>query len=172
MNADYCFMHIILLIIVTVIAGIATVAMLVAYFGDTVKFAGVEIRQKKWLLRAFSTLLLFVGGLSWMIHSSNQPWRTTVSTFHEIKDVSYPDGTKVQMFTVDGSHINVTSRFGKILDQDWVIHRVRYAKGYAGVSWSSLQETWHDHFFLEKKTKDTEPIELSMPNEDQIESRL
>lgn len=167
MNSDYCFMHIIILGIFTVASAIATVGCTIAYFGDTDTFAGVYIRKYKWLFRAIVALLCFCGGLGWWIHSGNQPWRTSVSTYHEIKDVSYPDGTKVQMFTVDGTHINVTSRFGKILDQDWVIHRVRYAKVYAGVSWSSLQETWFDHYFLEKKTKDTEPIELSMPNEDQ-----
>lgn len=155
---DYCFMHIIPLFIITGITGIATVIMLFFYFSDVVLFAEVKIKQNKWLFRAIACLLLFFGELGWLIHSSNQPLKIVVSSFHEIKDVSYPDGTKVQMFTVDGNHINVTLRFGKILDQNWIVHRVKYADVYAGVSWCS-ENSWNDYYYLERKTKDTEPIE-------------
>lgn len=145
--------HVILLGILTVAALIGTIILTIAFFADTYTSASGLVRHHgKWALSALACFFLFVGGLSWWIASSNEEWRPELETTHEIKEVTFPDGTKQQMFTCDGTHHNITVLFGKIVEpNDWVVQRVRWNPYYLGVSWSSSSRCLKDQFFLQRK---------------------
>lgn len=107
-------------------------------------------RKRIWGVLFVVCFLLFCGGLSWWIASSNQPLRYEYTSFHNIKDVTFPDGSKVQMFTCDNTHHNVTSMFGKIVEDDWQVRRVRWSPIYLGVSYYYYSNGFrYDHYFLE-----------------------
>jgi len=161
-NTEYFIMHIILLGLVTVAAGIGCVVLAIAYFHDTYRDDREDHKKFKWAFLSFVCLLLFGGGLTWWIASGNQPWRHEHTSLHEIKEVTFPDGTHVQMFTCDGTHHNVTSMFGKVVDmKEWHIRRVRWNPLYMGLSWSCCQRCQQgDHYFLEHKKGEQPSVEL------------
>lgn len=163
MNTEYFIMHIILEAILTIAFGIGAFAFGWAFFGDVEYINGKQHKKAKWLLLSALCLILFAGGLFWWIASGNQPWRHEYTSLHEIKDVTFPDGSKVQMFTCDNTHHNVTSMFGKVVEpKDFVIRRVRWSPLYLGLSWSSCQRCMQgDHYFLEHKSGEQPPIELT-----------
>jgi len=165
----FFIIHVILLGILTVVAGIGSVAFAVAFYADTYSTASGQIRtHPKWLGGAVLCGVLFFGGLTWWIASGNESWTTELDTAHEIKEVTFPDGTKQQMFTCDGVHHNITTYFGKIVEPaDWVVKRVRWNPYYLGVSWSSASRCQRDQFFLVKKD-DSVTHELIEP---QLEGR-
>jgi hypothetical protein len=119
--------HVILLAILTIAALIGTVIFTIAFFSDTYTTASGLVRSHgKWALGAVVCFFLFAGGLSWWIASGNEEWKPELETTHEIKEVTFPDGTKQQMFTCDGQHRNITVLFGKIVEpNDWIVKRVR-----------------------------------------------
>lgn len=132
---NFCVMHILILAFLTLVAGGVSVFCLISYYNDTKLFAGMQIKQLKWAFRSGGAIIIFCSLLSWWIYSANQPLSVRVSTFHEIKEVVFPDGTKVQMYSCDGVQHDLTERFGKIVDENWVIHRIVYNTVYAGVCW-------------------------------------
>lgn len=142
--------HAILLVILTIIAGIAMVAFTIAFYSDTYTTASGLIRShSKWLSAAILCFFIFVGGMTWWIKSANEPWKPELETTHEIKEVIFPDGTKQQMFTCDGVHYNITVLFGKIVEpKDWTVKRIRWNPYYLGVSYSSCQRCFRDEFVL------------------------
>ena len=160
MNTQYFFIHVVLLGIITIAAGIGFLGFGVAFFNDT---NSDDKKKPKWAVWSFFCLLLFVGGLGWWIASGNEPWRHEYTSVHEIKDVTFPDGSQVQMFTCDNVHHNVTSMFGKVVDiKEWQIRRVRWSPLYLGVSWSSCQRCQQgDHYFLEHKKGEQPSVELT-----------
>lgn len=161
-TTEYFIIHIILLGLLTIAAGIGTVIFAIVWYNDTYEDRKDDVRSKfKWLALSFLCLLLFAGGLTWWIASGNQPWRHEYTSLHEIKEVTFPDGTHVQMFTCDGTHHNVTQMFGKVVDnKEWQIRRVRWSPLYLGVSWSSCQRCKSDHYFLEHKKGEQPSVEL------------
>lgn len=158
MNTEYVYMNVILLGILTVVAGIISIGFAIVFFADTEYHTSGDKKKPRWAFLSLICLCLFSGGLTWWIHSGNQPWRTELMSFHEIKEVTWPDGSKVQMFTCDGKHYNVTEIFGKVVDvKEWHIRRVRWSPVYAGLSWSGSERCkGGDRFFLESKTGDQE----------------
>lgn len=162
-NTEYFIMHIILLGLITIAAGAGTVAFSIAWYNDTYEDKKDDERRKwRWAFAAVGCLLLFGGGLSWWIASGNQPWRHEYTSLHEIKEVTFPDGTHAQMFTCDGTHHNVTQMFGKVVDaKEWQIRRVRWSPLYLGLSWSSCQRCQRgDHYFLDHKEGKQPSVEL------------
>lgn len=162
-TTEYFIIHVILLGLLTIAAGIGTVVFCIVWYNDTYENRKDGVRSKwRWLFSAIGCLLLFSGGLTWWIASGNQPWRHEYTSLHEVKDVTFPDGSKVQMFICDGTHHNVTQMFGKVVDvQEFQVRRVRWNPLYLGVSWSSCQRCQQgDHYFLEHKKGDQPPIEL------------
>lgn len=159
MNTQYFFIHIIPLVILTILALVGSLVFCVTYFNDTNRQGE---KKSKWAVISFLCFAFFGGGLSWWIASGNEPWRHEYTSLHEIKDVTFPDGTKVQMFTCDNTHHNVTSMFGKVIDDtEWQIRRVRWSPLYLGVSWSCNQRCQQgDHYFLEHKKGVHPSIEL------------
>ena len=145
-------MHIIPLVIYTILMAIGTIGCVFYYYDDIQEYAGLKFKLKMWLVRAGAFFIQFGLGLSWWIYSVNQPYPVDISSTHEIKDVTYPDGTSVQMFSCEGKHINVTALFNKIVDKEWQVRRVRYSSVCAGVSWSI--EPKYDSYYLENKSKD------------------
>lgn len=159
-------MHIALLVILTIFALIGSVLFSVVYISGVDR---KDQRNLKWAIVAALCFLLFIGGLSWSILSSNEPWRPEYTSLHEVKDVVFPDGSKVQMFTCDGTHHNVTSMFGKVFDDnEWQIRRVRWSPVYLGVSWSSHGRCEQkNHYFLEHKNGGSPSVELT-PEKDSL----
>jgi hypothetical protein len=151
---EFCYMWFVPLFLLTIVSLIGAIGCICAYYNLTETFAGCSIKNKMWMIRAILLFFFFVGGTSWIVYALNQPWRTIVSTYHEIKDVTYPDGTTVQMCSIDGDHINLTQKFGKIVDKDWIVHRTQYAKVYGGISFSCSDQTWRDYIYLEHKKDD------------------
>jgi len=140
-------MPILILAILTIIFLIISIWYFVSYIECVEIFAGVQLRKRKLLLASLLNLLFFISGISWWIYSAMQPLETSISTIHEIKEVSYPDGSKIQMAIVDGKHVNITSHYGKILDQEWVLRRVKFSQVYVGLIWPEKSE----YYYLEKK---------------------
>jgi len=164
MNTQYFFIHIVLLVILTVAALVGLVIFGISYFGDTDR---AKQKKPKWAIISLVCGLLFFGGLAWFIASSNEPWRHEYTSLHDVKDVTFPDGSKVQMFTCDNTHHNVTSMFGKVVDEkEWQMRRVRWSPLYLGISWSTCQRcTQGDCFFLEHKKGEQPSIELTPEKE-------
>ena len=161
MNEETFIIHIMVLGGLTIIAGIASIGFMIAYYNDTVEFAGITLKQKKWFGLSFLSFCLFVGGLVWWVASAGQPWRTIVISTHEIKDVVWPDDTKTQMFSCDGTDYNITKLFEKIVDKDkWVVKRIRWSPFYLGVSWSNSGRCEKDRFYLEHKEIPNKSFEL------------
>lgn len=162
MSTDYCYMHIILLGILTIASGLGAIGFGLAFFNDTDR---EDQKKPKWAVWSLVCLALFGAGLGWWITSGNEPWRTEYMSLHDIKDVTYPDGTKVQMFACDGQYHNVTNIFGKVVEpKEWVVRRVKWSPIYFGVSWSSSERCQRDHFFLEHRNGTQPSVELNMPN--------
>lgn len=164
---QYFFIHVILLGIVTIAALIACVIITIIWFNSESKSIPGKVGPV-WPFEPFYfwtdliCFLLFCGCLAWWIASGNEPWRSEYTSLHDIKDVSFPDGTRVQMFTCDSTHHNVTSMFGKVIDEkEWQIRRVRWSPIYLGVSWSCCERCQQgDHYFLEHKNGEQPSIEL------------
>ena len=157
MNTDFFLMHVILLGILTVVSAVVGICFVWYYFDPS--------EHEKHLISNLMTGAFFITlsflGLSWWITSANQPWVANVNTVHEIKDVTYPDSTKVQMFTCDGVHHNVTAMFGKVVDdKEWQIRRVRWSPLSMGLSYSSMSRCQGDRYFLEQKKGDAPSIEF------------
>jgi hypothetical protein len=155
MNTEYFFIHVILLGVLTLVfAALGCVFAIAAHDN--------EEKRTRWILCTAASAILFVGGLTWWIASANEQWRYEFTSLHEIKDVTFPDGSKVQMFTCDNVHHNVTSMFGKVVDpKDWVIRRVKWSPLYLGVSWSSYERCHRDHYFLEHRKGELPSVEIS-----------
>ena len=165
MNTQYYFLHFELLVVLIVISAVASALFAIAYLGDTEKDkrTGDVRHNPKWATGFVAFLLLFLSGLSWAIAASNEPWRQEYTSTHEIKDVVFPDGSKVQMFTCDNVHHNITSMFGKVIDEkEWEIQRVRWSPLYLGVSFASCTDrcSQGDHYFLQHKKGVFLPIEV------------
>jgi len=163
MNTQYFFIHVILLGILTVVAFVAAVILAIIWYNEKEENPSWMIGSRtKWGIASVLCFLLFGGGLGWWIASGNEPWRHEYTSLHDIKDVTFPDGTKVQMFTCDNTHHNVTSMFGKVIDEkEWQIRRVRWSPLYLGVSWSCCTRCQQgDHYFLEHKKGEQPSIEL------------
>lgn len=144
------YMHIILLGALTVLllggAVVAVICFFCSYDSEG---------KKKSVLGFLPCLLLGVPGLAWWVHACNQPWEPAHQSFHEIKVVEWPDGTKAQMFTCDNQHYNVTEMFGKFVDEkEWRVRRVMWKSVYAGVSFSGTSNTGprpgYPSFYLER----------------------
>lgn len=154
MNTQYYFLHIELLIFLIIISAIASIVFAFFYFVDTSKsgFTGEDCYKPKWAIGFIFFLLLFLSGLTWAIAVCNEPWRQEYTSIHDIKDVIYPDGSKIQMFTCDDVHHNVTTMFGKVVDENWQIRRVRWSPVYLRVSFAGSSRCRQgNHYFLEHK---------------------
>ena len=161
MNEDVFVIHGVLLIILTAVTFAAGIGFCVAYFNDLETFAGIEIKKRKWIFNSVISFLLFIGGTTWLVMSCNQPWKRIVVSNHEIKDVIWPDGTKTQMFSCDGTDYNITKMFEKIVDKEtWVVKRIRWSPFYFGISWSTSERCAKDRFYLEDKNNPNKSIEL------------
>lgn len=161
MNEDIFIIHGILLIALTVAAFIAGVVFLVVYFNDLETFAGMQIKKRQWICNSILFFLLSIGGTTWLVMSCNQPWKRIIVSNHEIKDVVWPDGTKTQMFSCDGTDYNITHMFQKIVDKEtWVVKRIRWSPFYLGISWSNDERCFKDRFYLEDKSNPNKSIEL------------
>lgn len=158
MNENFFIVHIIVLVIVTIITCIATALFSAEYYNDTYVDKNDDKRRKpKWLFISLLLFLILFGEITWLVKSANQPWRMAYTSLHEIKDVTWPDQSKVQMFTCDGVHHNVTSMFGRVVDEkEWVIRRVQWASNYLGVSYSNSDRCMvKDHYFLEHRNDES-----------------
>src|SRR4051812_22168342 len=128
----YAYMHIVILGILAVASAAGAVAFFVSAFSD----------EQASPLSLLGGIVLGVLGFllfAWWFWSANEPWRPELRTAHELKEVVYPDGSRVQMFTVDGAQHNATHIFRKFVDEkEWHVCRIRWSPVYKGVSWSGF----------------------------------
>ena len=147
MQTEYFFIDIFFLVFLTVMSIPITIFFCIAFKDEKENKA----RKRLWGALIFFCALLFCGGSGWIIASINQPLRYEYTSLHDIKDVTFPDGSKVQMFTCDNIHHNVTSMFGKIVGDEWLVRRVRWSPLYLGIKFSGDSRCGSDRYFLERK---------------------
>lgn len=81
--------------------------------------------------------LLGISALFWILFASFIPAEMDRTEDYEIRLVTYPDGTKVQMYTFDNRHFNANKEFECQIDEDQVVQRTVYKKVYAGMYYPS-----------------------------------
>jgi hypothetical protein len=94
----------------------------------------------------FGTLvsLAIVAGVAWFVLSVRMPAKIQSTTRHSIKTVVYPDGTKKQMFSIDGKHLCANEIWHKMIDEE--SEEVEYVvpvTDYLGLTYSDMSPQYH-----------------------------
>ena len=155
----YAYMHIIPLMILAILSLVGTGVFWAMFFTG----------NSKWIYPAGACTVLTILLFWWWITAQNEPWRADYMSRHEIKEVVYPDGSRVQMFTIDGTHHNATTLFLKFIDEkEFEVERVRWSPIYSGVSYSGSGERLQhgDRYFLVKK-KSSEGVEFKTKQQEE-----
>ena len=140
------------LLFLMIIFAIATIVLTAIYFHDKNEHGWTW--RKNWYFYIFCSFSSFLGLFSWIIVAGNQPWEITSEDQFVIKDIIYPDETKVQMFSYNGNYFNVTQMTGKIFDkEEWIVKRTNWKEIYCGVSYSGISDrlTTRNRYYFEKK---------------------
>ena len=142
-------MNIFLVILFTICCSIACVVFFLFFLDD---------RKEGQLVVSGLTGLLGLVFLCWWIKSASEPWTIAHEETLQIKEVTWPDGTKAQLFSYNGKNHNVTELFGKYVDEkEWQVKRTQWAHMYFGVSWRGFGRLGGDgiSYYLVKKKGDT-----------------
>jgi hypothetical protein len=95
----------------------------------------------------FGVFALF--NLGWAIYGGNQPRELDRTEDYEVKTVTYPDGSQVQMYTMGGKHYNANEQFKCQVPETKVVRRYIYKTDYVGIRYSrdgggngSIKDEW------------------------------
>jgi hypothetical protein len=95
--------------------------------------------------------MVAAAGAIWVGVACFAPTEAPTLSRHEIKTVTYPDGTKNQMFTVDGAHYNANAKWSKVIDEnEYEIEVAKPVTIYRGLDFSGTSST-QIRFSLVKK---------------------
>lgn len=147
--------HIILIGILTLASTICMVMAIVNYVNNY-RLHGPTWRSKH--ISVCAMLSLFsLGLIVWIWESAIQPLEMEYQQECLLSDVVYPDGTKVQMFVLNGVYYNVTAMTGKFFNsEEWVVKKVIWKSAYKGISyWGMNQDRKDDESFVFVKNDKT-----------------
>ncbi len=92
--------------------------------------------SKWWWLATVPLAATSLFSLGWAIYGANQSRELDRTVDYEVKTVTYPDGSQVQMYTVNGEHINANRQFGSQVPEGKVVRRYIYKRVYVGIYYS------------------------------------
>lgn len=109
-----------------------------------------QIGNLAWIL----LLLMVIGNCVWIGMAKSKPIVIKSVTRHEISTVTYPDGTKKQMFTIDGIHYNANAKWHRLIDEnEYEVELVIYVTNYLGIDYSEDFPKIKPQFNLVKKVE-------------------
>lgn len=103
-------------------------------------------------LGGIALLAVACAGGWWAYTSLSMPLQIQSTTRHPIQTVTYPDGSKQQMFTVNGSHYNANAKWNRVIDEkEYEVEVVVPVTIYFGVTYDGLSPTFEKQYNLVKK---------------------
>lgn len=105
-------------------------------------FFGMAIIEKRWwglpLGILFAVLTAF--NIGWVIYASSFELEIEYIEEYEIKNVTFPDGKKVQMYTIKGEIKNANAQFGRQFSEGDKVKRIVYKHIYYGVAFDKKED--------------------------------
>jgi hypothetical protein len=100
-------------------------------------------------------LLVAAAGIGWFVWSMQIPFAVSRVSRHEIKTVVYPDGSKKQMYSIDGTHHCANTRWAQVIDEnEYEVECVVPITTYRGVSYDGTSgQKYAVQYNLVKKEK-------------------
>lgn len=126
-------MPILILILLIIVCGVATVICAVAWGSDE-----LEARYK---VIPLITGPVCIGMIIWLIIAGSSANRIIKTEYYKIQTITQENGDKMHIIILDGNIVNVTSRFGVIPAEGKVIKRVYFDMWECGILFMETQAT-------------------------------